>query len=188
MNDNNRYQSIHFPNCILVIGVVITLFVSTGYASYATNQSNETLQAFNVTSQTPIIVELKSPCNGASSDLTRPVIVGSVLTLVGVLVAALFTARRDSARAKFEWGKVLFERYEQHYREFMLGLASTSNADQIKEYYNRLENLAFIPNDLRTKVNKTLNELGSNISGDRKKTVRDNLLRDFEQFMQKPWS
>ena len=184
MKDSN-YPLIHW---ILIFVIIITLFVITGYASNATNQSNETIQTFNVTSQTPIIIELKSPCNGASSDSTRPFIVGSILTLVSVLVTALFTARRESARAKFEWGKVLFERYEQHYREFMLGLRNTSNAEQIKEYYQRLENSAFIPNDLRIKVNKTLDELRSNISSDQKKTLRDNLLRDFEEFMQKPWS
>lgn len=176
-------NSIRFIYWLLTIGVVITLFVNTGYALNATNQSNEI-------SQTPIIVELKNPCNDASSDLIYiwPVVVGSLLTLVGVFMTAFFTSRRESARAKFEWGKVLFERYEQHYREFMLALASTSNADQIKEYYIRLEKSAFVPNDLRTKVDKTLNELESNISSDQKIAVRDNLLRDFEQFMQKPWS
>ena len=178
-----RHNSIRFIYWLLTIGVVITLFVNTGYALNATNQSNEI-------SQTPIIVEIKSPYNNASSDLKNmwPAVIGSVLTLVGVLVAAFFTSRRESARAKFEWGKVLFERYESQYRDFMLGLASTSNADQIKEYYNRLEKSAFVPNDLRIKFDKTLNELESNISSERKKTVRDDLLRDFEQFMQKPWS
>jgi len=186
----NRYQSINFPKWILVIGVLITIFVTTANASSAMNQSNETNQTFNVTSQTPIIVEFKCPCNGVSSDLNNlwPAVVGSVLTLVGVLVAAFFTSRRESARAKFEWGKVLFERYEQHYREFMLGLANTSNAEQIKEYYNRLEKIAFVPNDLRIKVNKTLIELNGNISGEQKKTLCDNLLHDFDEFMQNPWS
>ncbi|MCK5344995.1 MAG: hypothetical protein KAR20_16405, partial [Candidatus Heimdallarchaeota archaeon] len=87
-----RHNSIRFIYWLLTIGVVITLFVNTGYALNATNQSNEI-------SQTPIIVEIKSPYNNASSDLKNmwPAVIGSVLTLVGVLVAAFFTSRRESA-------------------------------------------------------------------------------------------
>lgn len=136
------------------------------------------------------LIELKSSAYGSSlyPNVLLPAIFGSGITLISVFVAALLAARRESAKAKFEWGKFLFERYEQYYREFMLGLAGTLNADQINEYFKRLSKSAFVPNHLRTKVKKTINELESDISTDQKKITRDNLLNEFERFMENPWS
>jgi len=135
------------------------------------------------------IVELKSSYNDFSSkfEVLLPAIVGGFLALIGVFVASLFTAMRESNRTKFEWGKFLFERYEQYYREFMFGLAGTLNANQIKEYFKRLDNSAFVPNNLRTKVKDTLIVLESATGTEQKRVTRDNLLYDFEAFMQKPW-
>lgn len=134
------------------------------------------------------LIELKSSAYSLYPNVLLPAIFGSGITLISVFVAAFLAARRESARAKFEWGKFLFERYEQYYREFMLGLAGTLNADQVNEYFKRLSKSAFVPNHLRTKVKKTINELESGISTDQKKITRDNLLNEFERFMENPWS
>lgn len=185
MKVDSTFRLATYAQFLLGFAVVVALLVS------AVQATNVTSQESNVTGQTSntIIVELKNPCDDATSNFKDllPIIVGGSLTLIGVLFAAFFDARRESARAKFEWGKFLFERYEQYYREFIIGLTGTLNANQIKEYFKRLNDSAFVTNNLRTKVNETLNVLESNASTDEKKIARDNLLYDFEQFMQKPW-
>jgi hypothetical protein len=135
------------------------------------------------------LIELKSSAYGSSFYLNvlLPAILGSVITLIGVLVAAFLAARRESARAKFEWGKFLFEHYEQDYRVFKSRLEGTLNADQINEYFKQLSESAFVPKHLRTKVKEGINVLESDVSIDQKKIARDNLLNEFEQFMENPW-
>lgn len=133
------------------------------------------------------LIELKSSSNGYSSYLNvllLPAIVGSLITLAGVFVTAFLAARRESARANFEWGKSLFERYEQYYLKFMSGMAGTLDGDQINEYFKQLSKPALVPNHLRTKVRETISVLRSDVSTDQKRIARDNLLNEFEQFME----
>ncbi len=132
------------------------------------------------------LIELKSSSYGYSSffNVLLPAIFGSVITLISVFVAAFLAERRESARAKFEWGKSLFERYEQYYREFVSGMAGTLDGDQINEYFKRLSKSALVPNHLRTKVMEAISVLKSDVSTDQKQIARDNLLNEFEQFME----
>jgi len=135
------------------------------------------------------IVELGSSskeANSGSGDLL-PTLVGGALTLIGGIIAAIWTSRNEAKRAQFEWGKFLFEHYEKSYRDFMTGLRGTINANLIKDYSKRLNDSAFVPGYLRTKVMETIWMLESNIEESEKKAARDNLLIDFERFMQEPW-
>lgn len=117
-------------------------------------------------------------------NILLPAILGSGITLISVFITAILAERREKARAKFEWGKFLFENYEQHYRDFISGMAGTLNGDQINEYFKRLSKSAFIPSYLRTKVMETIRELKSDISTSQKQILRDNLLNEFEQFIE----
>jgi hypothetical protein len=117
-----------------------------------------------------------------------PSIIGGMLTLLGVLVTNFLTRSRESARAKFEWGKFLFEKYEEHYREFILGLEGTLDPKIIKNYYKRLNTKAFIPSYLKKSINDTLNVLESKVDINQKKIAHGDLLYDLDQFMQNPWN
>lgn len=132
------------------------------------------------------LIELKSSSYGNSSYLKvlLPAIFGSMITLISIVVTSFLATKRESVRAKFEWGKFLFECYEQYYQQFISAVAGTLDANQINEYFRRLNKSAFVPNHLRLKVKETSNTLKSAISIDQKEIARDNLLKEFEQFVE----
>jgi len=121
-------------------------------------------------------------------EIVVPGIVGGLLALAGVLITAIWASKRESARTRFEWGKVLFERYEQHYREFIRSAEGTQNASQVRQYRERLYASAHVPASLREKVDHTLRVLEGTANTEQKNRAHHDLLREFEEFMQMPWA
>lgn len=126
--------------------------------------------------------------HGMSWETIIPAIAGGGLTLVGVLVASVFASRRETAKANFEWGKFLFERYGECYREFIGGLTGTLNGGQIREYFKRLNDSAFVPNYLKREVDEACTKLECGGEAEDKIAARDALLHEFEEFIKKPWA
>jgi hypothetical protein len=132
---------------------------------------------------------LTTPSKNKNSDSESlfPILLGGALTLMGVIITAIWTTRNEARRAKFEWGKLLFERYEMQYRDFIIGLAGTTNPEQIKVYFKRMNDSAFIPNHLRTSVKETIVMLENEKNDSERIKIRDELLDKYEMFMQEPW-
>lgn len=116
-----------------------------------------------------------------------PIMIGGLLTLLGVIITAFFAEKRESSNRKFQWAKMLFSHYEQSYREFISGLSGTISASQIKEYFRRLSTSAFIPNHLRKKIEEFIVLVESDADVKKKKEERENLLDNLDKFVKKPW-
>ena len=207
--ESDIYRIAAYVMGLLCVLVMVVAFICTVRLSYTYNRetvaanvlapaslSSPGIGIVNIDNQEYIITDLLRKNVKQSNHVTKnkpilevllPVVVGGLLTLIAVVVTSFLASRREYTRAKFEWGKFLFERYEQYYREFMRSIAGTVNADQISEYFKRLNNSAFVPSHLAKKAKETLRILDSNASAGQKVTARDSLLHDFELFLQKPW-
>src|SRR5207244_4405586 len=66
-------------------------------------------------------------------------LIPALLSLAGVLIGALlvhlFSKRRDLARSRFEWGKMLFDKYEGKYRAFLYNWGGTPSAELLESEF-----------------------------------------------------
>jgi hypothetical protein len=135
------------------------------------------------------LIQQETPSKNKNSDFGSllPTFLGGALTLMGGIITAIWTTRNEARRAKFEWGKLIFERYEKQYRDFIIGLAGTTNPEQIEAYLKRMNESAYIPNHLRTSVEETIDMLENEMNDSERIKIRNELLDKFEMFMQEPW-
>jgi hypothetical protein len=128
-----------------------------------------------------------------SPDLQELTTLGAaVLSLIGVLLGAFLghflTAKRELARSKFDWRKMVYERYEEAYVSFLSGWASSTNVRVLEEQFELLMSKAPVPagvirvyRDVRTKLADT----GS--TSEEKRSAADLLYGRVGDFMTAPW-
>jgi hypothetical protein len=80
-------------------------------------------------------------------SLLAPV-AGVVGVILGALLAHLFTASRERRQADFEWNKMLYERREPAYLEFLASWNLSVSAQQFEQQFRSLKAHAFIPASL----------------------------------------
>ena len=118
-----------------------------------------------------------------------PAIISLVSSAVGGWLTHLFTTRRERRRTEFDWGKMIFERYEKGYLSFLNGWRGFPNADILRREFQALQATCFVPTRIATIYEETINLLSDTNASDIQKADACKSLRDaIDQFITKPWS
>ena len=108
-----------------------------------------------------------------------PGLVGILGTIVGVVVVAGFARQRESRRFGFEWSKFVFERFELQYRRFVRRTGGTLEPQQMKSYFEQLEDTALVTPQMRRSFKETLRKMESETDKKAKAQHRDSFLDEF---------
>lgn len=162
---------------------------ATATASVSTKSVNVVVVAeYKSGKTTNSIVRLIKVANTQNHEIFQafgPVLGGGIAALAGTLVAAALTARRERARARFEWSKFLFGRYEAQYRQFFRFAGGTLDPVQIKSLFDQLDSNALVTPPMRCLVDEAVRRLSSCQATDRA-VIRDALLSDLMRFVADP--
>jgi len=129
------------------------------------------------------------PSNGIS-DQVQLALVTSLLTLVASLTTvglgylnAYITNRENR---KFDWGKVLWNKYEKEYLEFIRLVRASSDQNIIDNGYQTLSKSALIPQIIAKEIEEYLNTLRTKPDDVEKK--RNEILEILSNYTNQPWS
>ena len=104
-------------------------------------------------------VWLKAPSNATSSPSSTTVVVaglGLVATLLAGVISERFARRREATAQSGAWNALLFQRYEEPYRQFLATWAGVADAEILREAYRRLCRDAFVPPALTEAFERTV--------------------------------
>jgi hypothetical protein len=82
--------------------------------------------------------------------------------VVGAVISHIATQRRDSRRATFEWQKMLFDKYEGAYREFLLSESEQPTRLMLIQAFDRLRAAAVIPDHVLRLFHNAESAIGTN--------------------------
>lgn len=112
-----------------------------------------------------------------------------ITSIIGILIGALLThyllRRRERIRSRFEWKKLIFEKYEKDYREFLAEWNGDQSYILLKEKFNRLRTNAIIPSSILKAYNKTYAILTDDRS-EEKESVCKKLMDQISDYIHNP--
>jgi hypothetical protein len=125
-------------------------------------------------------------------DSMWPVLLPAIGTLVGGIFGAwlinLFTEHREQARARFEWSKMLFEKYEKGYRDFLRNWQGSTNRVVLETQFAALQENSLVPRAITELYKNTVSTLENAASGDEEKERSCSALQQaIDRFLQEPW-
>jgi hypothetical protein len=134
-------------------------------------------------------IELPSPPQASSWPSIIPAIISLAGVAVGGWLTHLFTFRRERRRTEFDWGKMLFERYEKGYLLFLNGWRGFPNADILRRQFQDLQATCFVPARIANIYEQTMHMLLDGQTSDlQKENACKSLRESIDQFITKPWS
>jgi hypothetical protein len=107
---------------------------------------------------------------------------------LGAGLTAYWTAQREHRRNKFEWSKMLYERYEQSIRQFVVSWSGSTSAVLLRAQFERLRQSAWIPRQIEESYHATYGILASGASDDEKRQAADRLRDAFDNYIRRPWT
>jgi hypothetical protein len=128
----------------------------------------------------------------AKKDTIWPTLIPVISSLVGAILGAwllnYYTSQRERSRARFEWSKMLFEKYELAYRDFLRGWANSPIPLVLETQFNALQDNSLVPPSIITAYNGTFALLSDdNVSDLEKQKACDRLRESVDHFMREPW-
>jgi hypothetical protein len=117
-----------------------------------------------------------------------PVLSGLVGAIVGAWVVNFFTNRRERARYQFEWSKMLFEKYEKAYRDFLRNWRGTQSVLVLQTQFSSLQENSIVPRNMINLYDEVVSILKSSTSTQRDKEGACSRLMDgVHEFIKRPW-
>jgi hypothetical protein len=117
-----------------------------------------------------------------------PVLSSLIGATLGAWLVSFFSSKRERSRARFEWSKMLFEKYEKSYREFLRNWGNSISPMVLRTQFETLESTSLVPNSIRDMYDKTLMTLSSDGASDvEKHLASSNLRQTVARFMEQPW-
>ena len=117
-------------------------------------------------------------CQQASSGgFFAPAVIGAVIALVATLAGAILVERFASARERRtqerEWGRRLFDKYADAYRDFLASWGGSANAEILERTFGELRSKALVPGSILRQYQQSLAGLrGSSDAGEREHHAR----------------
>lgn len=130
----------------------------------------------------------------SKTGIVWPTIIPAIISLVGVAIGAclvnFFTSRRERDRTRFEWSRMLFEKYEKAYRNFLNGWGGAPSATLLKKHFDVLEANSFVPFTIIEAYKKTYEVLSDSESSNiQKEEACKRFWQSLDDFiMCQPWS
>ncbi len=122
---------------------------------------------------------------GASSIAPLASLLGVFL---GAALAHVFVTKQAVTRAGFEWSKMLFERYESAYRQFLATWGGVPSAVLLEGQFSTLRANALVPLTTIRLYEKAISILRSGASATDKQNACDQLVAGIHSQLSKPWS
>lgn len=108
-------------------------------------------------------------------------------TLLGARITNSYAEKREAARSSYEWSKMLFEKYEAAYRDFLYNWGGSTDPDFLRTNFNQLRRDSLVPQSIADAYAAA----AAAFSGDQPKGEREQagvlLRRAVEDFMKRPW-
>ena len=189
-------MQLYAGNVVLEEATLATLRSGQYYSarfSLPINQSNPSLLInYKVNDQSHSVVRaiVRPPITKKDTlwPTILPVISGLIGTLVGAWVANCFASRREEERARFEWSKVLFEKYEKAYRDFLRKWGMSTSSRVLTTQFDLFQENALVPLEIRDAFERTYIILSnSSATVDEKQVSCANLYQTVERFIRETW-
>jgi hypothetical protein len=109
-------------------------------------------------------------------------------TMLGAWLLDHFSRRRERDRAKFDWSRMLFEKYEKGYRDFLREWAGVASSLILSRQFELLKENCLVPASIADAYNQTLAVVSSDNELVTKKEEACASLRSvIEAFFREPW-
>jgi len=115
-----------------------------------------------------------------------PAIFGLIGAVGGSFVTAYVTGKREMTRIAYEWSRARFQLYESQYRLFMRRVSGTVDPNQIRVYFEQLDEAALVTPALRSELQRALASLDKQPNRDQKISTRDEFLNRFDALLLNP--
>jgi hypothetical protein len=125
---------------------------------------------------------------GHWSDLIVPAAFSLGGVIIGAGLSAYWTAKRESARTNFDWSRMLYERYEASFREFMSVWQGSQSAGVLKTQFERLREKTWLPRDLEDAYRTTYAILSSSAQEEKKSAAARSFRDALDLYMARPWT
>jgi hypothetical protein len=111
----------------------------------------------------------------------------AISSLIGAIIGAWllhsFSTRRERNRAGFEWGKMVFEKYEKPYRYFLRRWNASTSSSILETEFEDLQNEALVSQEIKQSYRTTLQILRNGTSSEsERQTACETLYRVIESF------
>lgn len=131
---------------------------------------------------------------GERSPLLIPIMTGlfNVCTalggaLLGAWIVNRYTQSREMAKNKFEWSKMLFEKYESAYRAFLKGWDGSSSSMVLESQFDTMRSNSLLPVAIEKAYGELLTTLKSSSSPTQKNKACEAFRDEFGKFVSNPW-
>jgi hypothetical protein len=119
-------------------------------------------------------------------------VISPLLSIFGIITGAwlvhLFTKWRDRQRALFDWSKMLFERYEKAYRDFLTGWGGIPSATVLETQFKILQHDSLVPSRIINEYNKTFSVLSHSQNSEAIKLESCQIFQEaINRFLSQPW-
>lgn len=155
----------------------------------ATENTPYVLASFSANNQAhSMAVLVTRPASSSPWPLLLPIISTLVGGILGAWLVNFFTGRREKARSDFEWSKMVFEKYESSFRQFLAGWKDLSSGHSLKTEYDILIGNAHVPLRIRAGYERTFAALTDQTKPESDRKAAGQKFKDsVEQFMKKPF-
>ena len=152
----------------------------------------ETLFSSPPTKSQQIDATIILPASRASSkpDYSQylTIILTGLFTLFGSSIVLLYRYFAGNSARKFEWGKHLWDKYQEDYLGLRSIVRETSDPEMIHNKLQSLQGSVILPPKLEDELLDLITLLQGSETIERKKRARRSFLRGFESFVARPWT
>lgn len=110
-----------------------------------------------------------------------------LFTLFGTSVVLIYNYIANSSTRKFEWGKHLWDKYQDLYLDLRHTVNTTIDAQVIQNKLNTIRNRVFLPQLIENQILELISFLQEQKPATDKRKKTNDFLRTFEDFISRPW-
>ncbi|WP_439583207.1 hypothetical protein [Dyadobacter bucti] len=88
--------------------------------------------------------------------LIFPTVASVIGIIIGAILLHIFTNIREKSRAKFDWKKIIFDKYEQAYISFLHDWQESQSPTLLETHFDKLTKNAIVPFNIVTQYKKTI--------------------------------
>jgi len=107
--------------------------------------------------------------------------------LLGAWIVNKYTQNREMAKNKFDWSKMLFEKYEGAYRTFLRGWNGSPSSIVLESQFDTMKSNSLVPVTIEKAYSELLTTLKSESSPIQKTEACEAFRHEFDKFVSNPW-